>query len=94
MSRSLNAPFPHSPARLSHLQYHLTAINPLVNKTPTNEFTGTANVAVAMAINSTVTRQARRIYVGNIPFGCTEQSTMQFFNEQMTMCGLVNQKVS
>merc|ERR1712142_931185 len=73
-------------------QLNATAINPLVNKTPTNEFTGTANVAVAMAINSTVTRQARRIYVGNIPFGCTEQSTMQFFNEQMTMCGLVNQK--
>jgi len=73
-------------------QLNATAINPLVNKPPTNEFTGGANVAVAMAINSTVTRQARRIYVGNIPFGCTEQSTMQFFNEQMQMCGLVNTK--
>ena len=76
------------------MSFVFLAINPLVNKPPTNEFTGGANVAVAMAINSTVTRQARRIYVGNIPFGCTEQSTMQFFNEQMQMCGLVNTKVS
>merc|ERR1719187_1274990 len=69
-----------------------TAINPLVKASPTSEFTGGSNVAVAMAINSTVTRQARRIYVGNIPFGSTEQTVMQFFNEQMSMCGLTNQR--
>lgn len=73
-------------------QLNATAINPLVKASPCSEFTGGSNVAVAMAINSTVTRQARRIYVGNIPFGSTEQTVMQFFNEQMSMCGLTNQR--
>merc|ERR1719431_1610254 len=73
-------------------QLNATAINPLVKATPSGEFQGGSNVAVAMAINSTVTRQARRIYVGNIPFGSTEQTVMQFFNEQMSMCGLTNQR--
>ena len=27
-------------------------------------------------------------YVGNIPFGATEQQMMDFFNEQMTVTGL------
>jgi len=81
---------------ISTTQLNATAINPLMKQSTGGgenpEFTGGSNVAMAMAINSTVTRQARRIYVGNIPFGCTEQSTMQFFNEQMQMCGLVNTK--
>ncbi|GIY49472.1 splicing factor U2AF 50 kDa subunit [Caerostris extrusa] len=38
-------------------------------------------------VGSTVTRQARRLYVGNIPFGCSEDEMMDFFNAQMHVCG-------
>ncbi|XP_007538008.1 splicing factor U2AF 65 kDa subunit-like [Erinaceus europaeus] len=34
------------------------------------------------------TRQARRLYVGNIPFGVTEETMMDFFNTQMHLGGL------
>ncbi|KAK3586071.1 hypothetical protein CHS0354_033192 [Potamilus streckersoni] len=37
---------------------------------------------------STISRQARRLYVGNIPFGVTEEAMMEFFNQQMRMTGL------
>ena len=37
-------------------------------------------------VGSTITRQARRLYVGNIPFGCTEEEMMQFFNSRMHVC--------
>lgn len=29
-----------------------------------------------------------RLYVGNIPFGVTEEETMEFFNQQMHLSGL------
>ena len=32
---------------------------------------------------SQMTRQARRLYVGNIPFGITEDAMVKFFNEKM-----------
>jgi len=51
------------------------------NPTPTNP------------MGSTITRQARRLYVGNIPFGVTEASMKQFFNEQMHLCGLAQAQV-
>jgi len=35
-----------------------------------------------------VTRQARRVYVGNIPFGFNEQEMIDFFNQQMHLHGL------
>ncbi|RWS13205.1 splicing factor U2AF 50 kDa subunit-like protein [Dinothrombium tinctorium] len=38
-------------------------------------------------VGSTITRQARRLYVGNIPFGCSEEEMMEFFNTQMHACG-------
>ncbi|XP_067137156.1 splicing factor U2AF 50 kDa subunit isoform X2 [Centruroides vittatus] len=38
-------------------------------------------------VGSTITRQARRLYVGNIPFGCSEEEMMDFFNTQMHACG-------
>ena len=42
-----------------------------------------------MAVAGTqVTRQARRLYVGNIPFGVTEDGMMEFFNNQMKITGL------
>ena len=37
---------------------------------------------------STITRQARRLYVGNIPFGVSEEEMMDFFNQQMHLSGL------
>lgn len=38
-------------------------------------------------IGSTITRQARRLYVGNIPFGCSEEEMVEYFNHQMHACG-------
>jgi len=37
---------------------------------------------------SAISRQARRLYVGNIPFGVTEEMMMDFFNNQMGMASL------
>ncbi|XP_062848608.1 LOW QUALITY PROTEIN: U2 small nuclear RNA auxiliary factor 2a [Trichomycterus rosablanca] len=39
-------------------------------------------------VGSQMTRQARRLYVGNIPFGITEESMMDLFNAQMRLGGL------
>uniref|UniRef100_A0A0N5BM49 Splicing factor U2AF subunit n=1 Tax=Strongyloides papillosus TaxID=174720 RepID=A0A0N5BM49_STREA len=39
-------------------------------------------------IGPSVTCQSRRLYVGNIPFGCNEQTMLDFFNQQMTLCRL------
>ncbi|XP_061081123.1 splicing factor U2AF 65 kDa subunit-like isoform X2 [Conger conger] len=39
-------------------------------------------------VGSQMTRQARRLYVGNIPFGVTEESMADFFNAQMRLAGL------
>uniref|UniRef100_A0A0N4ZXE1 Splicing factor U2AF subunit n=1 Tax=Parastrongyloides trichosuri TaxID=131310 RepID=A0A0N4ZXE1_PARTI len=39
-------------------------------------------------IGPSVTCQSRRLYVGNIPFGCNEQTMLEFFNQQMTLCRL------
>lgn len=44
-------------------------------------------VAPVPLVGSTITRQARRLYVGNIPFGCSEEEMMDFFNSQMHACG-------
>ncbi|KAK6179221.1 hypothetical protein SNE40_011630 [Patella caerulea] len=45
------------------------------------------NTTVPFA-GSTISRQARRLYVGNIPFGVTEEAMMDFFNGQMKVTGL------
>jgi len=37
---------------------------------------------------SAISRQARRVYVGNLPFGVTEQIMMDYFNTQMKLSGL------
>ncbi|KAK1162189.1 splicing factor U2AF 65 kDa subunit-like isoform X1 [Acipenser oxyrinchus oxyrinchus] len=39
-------------------------------------------------VGSQMTRQARRLYVGNIPFGVTEELMADFFNAQMRLAGL------
>lgn len=38
-----------------------------------------------------LTRQARRLYVGNIPFGCTDEDMIDFFQTNMTACNFVTQ---
>nr|AAT85577.1 U2 small nuclear ribonucleoprotein auxiliary factor large subunit [Alvinella pompejana] len=54
-----------------------------------------ASPTAPMALNTTIpfagsaiSRQARRLYVGNIPFGVTEEMMMDYFNTQMKMAGL------
>ena len=47
----------------------------------------TAPGVAPVPIGSTITRQARRLYVGNIPFGCSEEDMMDYFNQQMHACG-------
>ena len=37
---------------------------------------------------SQLTRQARRLYIGSIPYGVTEDGMMDFFNKQMRISGL------
>ncbi len=39
---------------------------------------------------SQMTRQARRLYIGNIPFGITEDLMINFFNEKMQQSGLIS----
>lgn len=54
---------------------------------PANIVADTPQAAVPV-VGSTITRQARRLYVGNIPFGVTEDEMMAYFNDQMHLSGL------
>ncbi|XP_039252899.1 splicing factor U2AF 50 kDa subunit-like isoform X2 [Styela clava] len=66
---------------------------PLMATTPSLG-TGTPTGPAAPLPGTQMTRQpfylfqARRLYVGNIPFGVTEDAMMDFFNQQMKMSGL------
>lgn len=44
--------------------------------------------AAVPIVGPSVTCQSRRLYVGNIPFGASEETMMDFFNQQMQLCGL------
>jgi splicing factor U2AF subunit len=37
-----------------------------------------------------MSKQAKKLYVGNIPFGCEERSMLEFFQQQMDLKGLSN----
>ena len=54
---------------------------------PASSNPDTPQAAVAV-VGSTVTRQARRLYIGNIPFGIGEEEMISFFNQQMHLSGL------
>lgn len=54
---------------------------------PANIVADTPQAAVPV-VGSTITRQARRLYVGNIPFGVTEDEMMAYFNDQMHLSAL------
>lgn len=58
---------------------------PMPDSTPNAPLTLHTNLPFA---GSAVSRQARRLYIGNIPFGITEEQTMDFFNRQMKGQGL------
>ena len=45
-------------------------------------------VSTTPVVGSNVVMQSRRLYVGNIPFGVSENSMMDFFNGQMELAGL------
>jgi len=49
---------------------------------------GTAGQAAVPVSNVNISRQARRLYVGNIPFGVSEVGMKEFFNHQMHLTGL------
>ncbi|XP_060946442.1 splicing factor U2AF 65 kDa subunit-like isoform X1 [Limanda limanda] len=57
----------------------------LATSTTTGVAAGPTQVPI---VGSQMTRQARRLYVGNIPFGMTEESMAEFFNAQMRLAGL------
>ncbi|GAA57078.1 hypothetical protein CRM22_006892 [Opisthorchis felineus] len=59
---------------------------PMPAHAPNAPLTLTTNIPFA---GSAVCRQARRLYVGNIPFTATEENMMEFFNKQMRAQGLV-----
>ncbi|XP_008552649.1 splicing factor U2AF 50 kDa subunit [Microplitis demolitor] len=54
---------------------------------PVNIITDIPQLAVPV-VGSTISRQARRLYIGNIPFGVNEKEMMEFFNKQMHLNGL------
>ncbi|XP_032822926.1 splicing factor U2AF 50 kDa subunit-like isoform X1 [Petromyzon marinus] len=62
----------------------------LIATTTTATVAGLPNPAAMPVpiVGSQLTRQARRLYVGNIPFGVTEEAMMDFFNNQMKLAGL------
>ncbi|ESO05012.1 hypothetical protein HELRODRAFT_185543 [Helobdella robusta] len=53
--------------------------------------TAAAASLAAMSTNNALSRQARRLYIGNIPFGITEEMMMSHFNDQMKMAGVSQQ---
>ncbi|KAF7665600.1 hypothetical protein LDENG_00135630 [Lucifuga dentata] len=62
---------------------------PTIALLATSATTGVAAAPTQVPIvGSQMTRQARRLYVGNIPFGVTEESMAEFFNAQMRLAGL------
>jgi len=63
---------------------------PIVNTNASVLAGGTvsADMAGIAVLGTQMTRQARRLYVGNIPFGVTEDAMMDFFNSQMRNSGL------
>lgn len=73
---------------MSPLQYKaMQAAGQLAPTTvpPMAPLTLTTNIPFA---GSAISRQARRLYIGNIPFGVTEEMMMNHFNQQMKMAGL------
>ncbi|KAH8305875.1 hypothetical protein KR018_000383 [Drosophila ironensis] len=75
---------PEGYAHLSPLQYKaMQASGQIASRIVPDQLPTAESAAIAM-----VTRQARRLYVGNIPFGVTEEDMMDFFNQQILALGI------
>lgn len=75
---------PEGYAHLSPIQYKaMQASGQIASRIVPESLPSGESAAIAM-----VTRQARRLYVGNIPFGITEEDMMAFFNQQIKALGL------
>lgn len=67
-----------------------------INATLLNERNGGAKIVGGAKLGATsgpqaLTRQARRLYVGNIPFGCSDDDMIEFFKSNMEACNFVTQ---
>ncbi|KAH8290900.1 hypothetical protein KR054_006901, partial [Drosophila jambulina] len=74
---------PEGYAHLTPIQYKAMQASGQIASRILPEAPSGESAAIAM-----VTRQARRLYVGNIPFGITEEDMMDFFNQQLRALGL------
>ncbi|KAA8585506.1 hypothetical protein FQN60_004200 [Etheostoma spectabile] len=83
---------PHGFEHITPMQYKAMQAAgqiPTIALLATATTTGVAAAPTQVPIvGSQMTRQARRLYVGNIPFGVTEESMAEFFNAQMRLAGL------
>nr|XP_057904497.1 splicing factor U2AF 65 kDa subunit-like isoform X2 [Doryrhamphus excisus]XP_057904499.1 splicing factor U2AF 65 kDa subunit-like isoform X2 [Doryrhamphus excisus] len=81
-----------APAGFQHMSPLQYKAMQAAGQIPSITLLATAGVATAPTqvpvVGSQMTRQARRLYVGNIPFGVTEESMAEFFNTQMRLAGL------
>ncbi|KAK3583631.1 hypothetical protein CHS0354_039458 [Potamilus streckersoni] len=78
------------PAGFEHItpmQYKAMQAAGQISQTITVPNTALTDISVPMA-GSSISRQSRRLYVGNIPFGVSEEAMMNFFNQQMKITGL------
>ncbi|XP_064456615.1 splicing factor U2AF 50 kDa subunit-like isoform X1 [Ornithodoros turicata] len=66
---------------------HSTMTTAVAAAAPAGAAVAAAPAPAVPMVGSTITRQARRLYVGNIPFGCSEEEMMDYFNAQMHACG-------
>jgi len=60
----------------------------VVNKMPVHIPVPQVAASATPVVGSNVVMQSRRLYVGNIPFGVSENAMMEFFNQQMQLTGL------
>ncbi|EDV56763.1 splicing factor U2AF 50 kDa subunit [Drosophila erecta] len=75
---------PEGYGQLTPLQYKaMQASGQIASRIVPDAMPTGESAAIAM-----ITRQARRLYVGNIPFGVTEEEMMKFFNQQLLALGL------
>merc|ERR1712071_440098 len=82
-----------APAGFEHITPMQYKAMQAAGQIPANIMTEVAPQVTVPVVGNTITRQARRLYVGNIPFGVSEvriaeEEMMDFFNQQMHLSGL------
>ncbi|KAJ3082139.1 U2 small nuclear RNA auxiliary factor 2 [Quaeritorhiza haematococci] len=73
---------------MGHNSYMPTELPPSAKLPPRPPSSHTSQAPMAPQISASVARQARRLYVGNIPYGCTEAPLTEFFNATMGQLNL------